>query len=691
MSDKIGYSDCWTYPKDVIDEKIKVSRRQYESYLEGIQEAGETAIESVEAKGEEVLETIPDDYSELVEDVSELKADFTSVKDVTVELKARYTDESLSTGWTAGYITLDGVIHSSSSYQYKEKIPCVPGDIFTATGFRFLCAYSSAGTAVVAQGKESKASYTVPEGIYFVSLSCTNANISSVVHKHIEYYYANIYDDEMTAVSAINDDYPNLERYLQSHNQINYLDESKLVSGYVSANGNVSSDSTRSYLPFLPVNPGDVIRSYKRETTENLLLVVDGYSAMYKVCAYNSNKEVVASAGTDSAAYSYTVPDGISFITVSIYNRLKNNLGMLTINYEADYYIPYGGWYTAKSEFLQDAFTEMTAQPKISKGFVKVTGNLASGESLTIPKTTAKTNQRYSFSADITQFSEIIIGNHKNGANGSWLRITSTNADVTLQYQNDATTYQHTHGLTITSFIKVEIVSAKDANSCDIFIVTDSGSYKIEDSAWYGYGNGDYFAESVGSTLTNCSFTFGCSGFRNNLWIFGDSYITYNSEARWVYYAKTAGWMDNFMLAGYPGEAPREGIQCIDNAIRNYGRPMYCVYALGMNGDADSGETVNSNYMAYMKQFLLLCKQFNVTPILCTIPTVPTLYHEPRNAWIRNSGYRYIDFAKAVGAQANGTWYTGMLSDDGVHPTVLGAKALFMQAVADCPEITFYK
>ena len=79
----------------------------------------------------------------------------------------------------------------------------------------------------------------------------------------------------------------------------------------------------------------------------------------------------------------------------------------------------------------------------------------------------------------------------------------------------------------------------------------------------------------------------------------------------------------------------------------------------------------------------------DITLILSTIPTVPNINHEGKNKTVRNSGYRYVDFAKAVGAQSNGTWYTGMLSSDNVHPDVAGAKALYYQAIADVPEITY--
>ena len=46
----------------------------------------------------------------------------------------------------------------------------------------------------------------------------------------------------------------------------------------------------------------------------------------------------------------------------------------------------------------------------------------------------------------------------------------------------------------------------------------------------------------------------------------------------------------------------------------------------------------------------------------------------------------YIDVFSAV-CKDTGEWYEGMC-DDGVHPTVLGAKAIAARILADLPEIT---
>jgi lysophospholipase L1-like esterase len=74
--------------------------------------------------------------------------------------------------------------------------------------------------------------------------------------------------------------------------------------------------------------------------------------------------------------------------------------------------------------------------------------------------------------------------------------------------------------------------------------------------------------------------------------------------------------------------------------------------------------------------------------VFVTIPTIPTRSHEAKNKWIRESGYRYIDMAAALGADGTGAWHEGYLSSDGVHPTNSGGKAIYEKIVADLPEFS---
>ena len=78
-----------------------------------------------------------------------------------------------------------------------------------------------------------------------------------------------------------------------------------------------------------------------------------------------------------------------------------------------------------------------------------------------------------------------------------------------------------------------------------------------------------------------------------------------------------------------------------------------------------------------------LSQEYGFEIIFTTIPTVPNIYHEAKNKWIRESGYRYIDVAEGVGADSSGNWTTGYLASDNVHPTSSGAQAIYKKIKED--------
>ena len=317
-------------------------------------------------------------------------------------------------------------------------------------------------------------------------------------------------------------------------------------------------------------------------------------------------------------------------------------------------------------------------------GFQQDTGNLSTGESLTLDATNIKKNNTFSFMAKVTSFDSILIGQGFETYSGAWAEITDTKLIVHNYAQSDSTV-EYTHGLTISDYIYVQIfVSTAKA---DIVICSNGSSFKQANANWFGCA-GSYFAKSDGSTLTDCVFTWSSADFRKSVWVFGDSYVGLNNVNRWATQFKNAGFADNVLFNGYAGEASSASITALTNALK-LGKPQKLVWCLGMNDGADSGDTPSANYSSGIAQVEALCAANGIELIYATIPSVPNQSNEAKNAYVRGTGKRYIDFAKAVGAAANGTWYTGMLDEDNVHPTEAGAIALYHRAIADCPELTF--
>jgi hypothetical protein len=185
--------------------------------------------------------------------------------------------------------------------------------------------------------------------------------------------------------------------------------------------------------------------------------------------------------------------------------------------------------------------------------------------------------------------------------------------------------------------------------------------------------------------LTDCVFSWTSRNINKPIWLFGDSYMSLYDD-RWTYYLVADGFEDSCVINAYAGERSDAALVSLKNLI-SIATPTYIVWVLGMN-NPDTTE-VNLEWEWCLGEVLSICEEHGVTPILATIPNTPTMNNVHKNAIVTNSGHRYIDFAAAVGASAaNASWFSGMLDSSQSHPTVTGAKALYMRALADFPEIT---
>lgn len=332
---------------------------------------------------------------------------------------------------------------------------------------------------------------------------------------------------------------------------------------------------------------------------------------------------------------------------------------------------------------------------------MSIRGNLADGEQLELPKNSVLTDKVISFSANISSFSKLIIGHGYTNLDGVYFEIDATNIKDGIAGSTKP------HELIIVNNIQVTII--KKSNEGSKIIIASNGTEK-EFSIWNGYGNGAIFAKSEGSVLTNCSLSFMANNIIADTWVFGDSYFSLASN-RWIYYLARDGF-NHVMLNGYSGESTDKAWEDLTNLLV-MNTPKRIVWCMGMN-DPDYNGAVGVRWKKIYDQLLPLCTEKNIELVLSTIPTViggisaddvsgnngKFRPHAIKNQIVKSSGYRYIDFENAVGADAQtGLWFgttqqdiidktdNGMLSKDGVHPTIKGAIALYHQALSDCPEL----
>lgn len=119
------------------------------------------------------------------------------------------------------------------------------------------------------------------------------------------------------------------------------------TTGYaLKADGTTSTNSSRFYTDYIPVNAGDIVRSYRSDT---------GASAyMYNVCCYNESKAVM-SGGSDSSRYSFTVPAGCAYVRVTSANSIRTSFKVTrnsTDSSPSTYFVPYA---TIATDFVTDA------------------------------------------------------------------------------------------------------------------------------------------------------------------------------------------------------------------------------------------------------------------------------------------------------------------------------------------------
>ena len=316
---------------------------------------------------------------------------------------------------------------------------------------------------------------------------------------------------------------------------------------------------------------------------------------------------------------------------------------------------------------------------------------LTSGESLEMYDPIIKDKSRVSFTCDISSFGDgamIAVGRGYNFSNGAWVEITKDRV-CAYKYFSYAEPQlrpiepQAEHSLVLSDFLTVMITEDRKKGSY-ISITTSSGSIKIETPDFHAC-DGKIFALAEGCELENCRLNWLCDGFAFPIWIYGDSYLGHTSSARWPYYLYRDGF-DRVLLSGYPGMGSTRAIEDFKHSLER-GTPAFALWCLGMNNSDNSDDLPNPAWLSATEEFLAICKDKGITPVLSTIPCIPTRNNTAKNAWVRASGHRYVDFNRAVGAHKDPAWYPEMQSTDGVHPAVKGAEALYAQVLVDFPEI----
>ena len=343
---------------------------------------------------------------------------------------------------------------------------------------------------------------------------------------------------------------------------------------------------------------------------------------------------------------------------------------------------------TANNEFLVTG--EIDEEPLQTAGCFQKHSTLSDDHELILPEVNVSKNATMEFSADIIAFSKIQIG-RKNSA---YLEIDEANITVKNSGDSDIVI---PHGLTIVNDLTVRIIQPNEITSdpidyyfCLVELISNEDVFTTPlrsiPLVYCTKTYGNPFVKAVDSELRDCVFSYTPHDISKSIYILGDSYVSFYRE-RWMYYLIKDNYGENVLINAYPGEGSGAAINALKNLLSLGYSPQYIVWCMGMNDGSDSRNAPSKTWVKGRDEFLKICESYGITPVFATIPTVPTINHEMKNKWIRNSGYQYIDFAKAVGANAKGGWYPGMIDGDHVHPSESGAAALYERVLLDFPQI----
>lgn len=307
-------------------------------------------------------------------------------------------------------------------------------------------------------------------------------------------------------------------------------------------------------------------------------------------------------------------------------------------------------------------------------------GLLESDDALTLPLNYIRRNTLLTASVSGAEFETVQVGLGHQKYMGYWLEVNRNYVHVYRNEESQELIYRYAHRLAIKDNLNITI-DFGSGEKANVLLSTDGASSAMQVPWW---GGGAPFLQNKGKKPLHAVLSFIPKDAYQPVWFFADSYFAWTTPTRWPYYMYVAG-ITSWMASHQPGLKSAEAIESFKNSLR-FGTPKYAVWCMGMNDDSD-GRTEDNTWKKCVDEFLAVCEQHHIVPILTTIPSVPSRNHRQKSRWVRESGYRYIDFAKAVGSDENVQWSDGMLSEDGVHPAPDGAKALYERVMMDFPEI----
>lgn len=273
---------------------------------------------------------------------------------------------------------------------------------------------------------------------------------------------------------------------------------------------------------------------------------------------------------------------------------------------------------------------------------------------------------------------DLKVGFGADNNTGTYVNIS--NSSISICKGNGTVDYTVSHGLTISTFIRVSFTM--EWEKVTVSVATLSGAFHTTytyPTMPESYGRG-YVTTGSSTTLTDVQLEWYSQALTSPIWFIGDSMMSMY-EARWPYQIHTLFGKSDFLVDALAGGTSEDLFPDLQ-ILLGLGTPRYLVWGLG--GNDSSWKWKNIAYQVEM-----LCRERGITLIYNHIPwrvDIEDGSKAAQNTYVKNSGYRYMDTYAAVSSNDSGAWYEGYCAD-GVHPTVLGAKAMAAKILTDIPEL----
>lgn len=523
--------------------------------------------------------------------------------------------------------------------------------------------YGTSVASIQATAMASQSPYTIPSRVRLVKLYGGTPSASGDLtfsfdatepgQKGLLEKVGNLDDlataDKVNLVAAINEIYTDTHEtdVLRPVVYKTQIEQLGIGSGFWWNGANASDEYF--YVHFTDLKDGDLILLRNDDAITCRCRFLQGYKGNATVSGEDDNTSTLSV---------YRVANGVDNAYMTFYNRCR----------QANTY-----GYVIR---LEKAAPDVPVPPSASSNSVSANAKIEITKALENKK-----NVSIEYFAKFGSFNTLRVGQGDGIFNGAYFKIDASTVSLYVgESQTPGWTAQH--GLTISQFVRVHIC-VNNLHQARITVASAGGQYTGVFYTWAACA-GNVFAVANFATQY-VKLTYGCADWSNRAAMCGDSYLSY-AQDRMPYYLNTVyNGYENILSCGISGGEVGFTIPAVvENFLHRV--PEKFVFALGMN-DPDTQTAINKSW-AYAVSFIQsLCDIYGTELVLCTIPCVPNYSHVFKNAFVKASGNRYIDFALAVNAESAGaTWYAGMLSADNVHPTALGAATLASRFVQDFPD-----